>query len=160
MASPNVTTAPVQAKMTMSLSWRFPSFNDWGKDPHVVILLCDVLDKLVVNYRVMFDVSFSGKAGPTVPAIEAYCWPGTGQSTKKWYTNFESLVSVDILLEYGNFCGISEKHPVFVRWPWESSEWDTGWARKRILGELGSIINATWCTSLIRVLKKIICLIS
>ena len=45
----------------------------------MVLPLCDVLDKLVLNYTGMLDVNVSNEAGSTIPAFEAQCRLATGQ---------------------------------------------------------------------------------
>ena len=59
--------------------------------------------------------NLGGETGPTIPAFEAKCFLATGQSTHRWYTNFECLMSVVVLLDYGKFWARSEENPVHTR---------------------------------------------
>ena len=81
--------------------------------------------KMIVNYRGMYEVSLAGEAGPVIPAFEAYCCLATGQSTYRWSTHLDSLMSEEDPVEALN--GTLGK---LRRW--------SGRALKRILGEFGS----------------------
>ena len=73
----------------------------------------------------MYEVSLAGEAGPVIPAFEAYCCLATGQSTYRWSTHLDSLMSEEDPV--GALNGTLSK---LRRW--------SGRALKRILGEFGS----------------------
>ena len=100
----------LKSAMTNSSFWRPFCFNGCQEGHHMVLSLCDSLDKLKVNCSSMLVLL--AKPIPGNPALESYHDLVTGQSTYRWSPNFWSLMSIAVSLDYDNFCANQEENPV------------------------------------------------